>query len=100
VRARKRDAVERGLRKKGFALIQTQQKAKTRADHHYFYLYVGDRCTAMRTKTSRGHDVIVPNLLSEMTEQVHLSNPDFERLLDCPMSHEEYVSLLTKRGHL
>jgi len=82
---RKRKAVETGLERKGFQKNQT--------DHRKFiYHKESGAKTAVWTKTSHGssHKDISPVNLRKMARQCKLDNSDFERLLDCPLSREEY----------
>lgn len=84
----KRD-VEAGLSGKGFR--------RDSRDHRVFIHYSFDgRRTAVRTKTSHGTSTrtIGDDLLSQMARQCHLSRGDFLRLIDCPMSRDEYEDKL------
>ena len=69
-------------------------------DHVYYYLYVDDRKTVVRTKISHGEKEINDNLLGLMARQVKLSKKLFGDLIDCPLSYEQYVSHLRETGHV
>ncbi len=88
---RKRKNVEKGLERKGFQKNQT--------DHRKFIYHkdTGEK-TAVWTKTSHGssHKDISPNNLRKMAKQCKLDNADFDRLLDCPLSREDYQMRLDK----
>jgi len=89
---RKKTKVESALRNKGFE--------QTEGDHHFFvYLTIEGKKTAVRTKTSHTPKMkdIPDNLLSQMAKQCKLSKDDFFRLLDCPLSREDYEELLTEQ---
>jgi hypothetical protein len=92
---RNRKTVEATLQEKGFAKVE--------GDHHYFvYLARDGRKTRARTKTSHSPKVkdIADNLLGQMARQCMLTKPDFLKLVDCPMSREEYERKLTDRGEI
>ncbi len=92
---RNRKAVEATLQKKGFAKIE--------GDHHYFvYLTRDGRKTLARTKTSHSPKVkeIADNLLGQMARQCLLTKPDFLRLVDCPMSRDDFERKLRDQGEV
>lgn len=92
---RKRDEVENRLERKGFN--------KSNNDHRKFiYTTVNGKKTSVWTKTSHGssHYKLSEDLLRKMAKQCHLSKSDFDRLLDCPMSREDYEMSLIQRGHI
>ena len=90
---RNRKAVEPTLQAKGFAQIE--------GDHHYFVYFTRDgRKTRARTKTSHSPKVkeIADNLLGQMARQWLLTKPDFLRLVDCPMSRDDFERKLIDQG--
>jgi len=83
---RDRDAIERGLLKKGFM-------KKTGGNHHrYIFLSRDGKKTPIHTKMSRGeqHKRVSSNLLSLMARQCRLSTHDFLAFVDCHMTEETY----------
>jgi hypothetical protein len=53
----------------------------------------------IRTKLSRGSSPPGKPILREMKKQLQFKSQDeFERLIDCPMSKEEYEAYLEKEG--
>jgi hypothetical protein len=50
----------------------------------------------MMSRESGGVD-IGDNLIGKMARQVGLSRPDFLKLVDCPMSREEFDRAIAKR---
>ena len=92
---RKKNKVEASLTKKGFERVE--------GDHHFFlYVTLEGKKTTIRTKTSHTPKMkdIPDNLLSQMAKQCKLSKTDFFRLLDCPMSREEYEEILKMKNNL
>ncbi|MCC6579612.1 MAG: type II toxin-antitoxin system HicA family toxin [Phycisphaeraceae bacterium] len=69
-------------------------------DHVYYYLYVDGKKTAVRTKISHGEKEIDDNLLSLMAKQIKLTKKLFGDLIDCPLTHEQYVKQLRSDGHV
>ena len=87
---RKRADVDAALQRKGF-------RAKE-GDHHYFiYFTTSGKKTRVFTKTSHSHREISDNLLSQMAQQCRLVRSNFDRLLDCPLTREEYETILMKQ---
>ena len=90
---RKRDEVINALIRKGF--VQSNN------DHMKFhYTNQAGKRTQVWTKISRGikHNEIGKPNLGRMATQCQLSNEDFGRLLDCPLSREEYEDMLVEAG--
>jgi len=89
---RKQVEVERSLEAKGF------QRAKG-GDHNYFHYHsrTGKK-TAVFTKTSHGSREIDDSLLGRMARQCKLSRTDFDRLIDCPLTRENYEAKLIEQG--
>ena len=81
--------VTRALEKKGFRSRE--------GDHTFFRLYADGVKTTVRTKVSHGAKEIHDGLLSAMAKQTHLRKKEFLRLIDCPLSEEEYLDLLRER---
>ncbi len=92
---RNRKSVESTLQNKGFV--------KAEGDHHYFiYFDKHGRKTRARTKTSHSPKVcdIDDSLLGPMARQCFLNKGEFLRLVDCPMTREEYERRLIDQGEL
>lgn len=89
-----RRIIESSLRKKGF--IEEEG-----GGHKYFHHKVGDKRTGPYTFLSRGskyktYDV---SLLKFMKKHLRLDSLDqVKRLLECPMTGEEYNSILKSKG--
>ncbi len=92
---RNRKAVEASLESKGFVKVE--------GDHHYFvYLTKDGLKTRARTKTSHSPKVrdIADNLLGPMARQCLLVRSEFLRLVDCPMSRDDYEVRLIELGEI
>jgi len=79
-----------GLTKKGFQRREN--------DHSFFHLVVNGKKTVIYTKISHGEKEINDGLLGLMSRQVRLSRKQFNDLVDCPMTSDEYLRLLQKAG--
>ncbi len=78
------------LQKKGF---------QSRQSHHvFFHLVVDGRKTIISTKISHGEREIADSLLGMMARQIRLSRKQFNDLIDCPLSHSDYLKLLRVAG--
>ncbi len=89
----KRD-VEAGLDNKGFRLRE--------GDHHYrIYWSINGKKSMAKTKTSHGSaGDISDDLLSKMAQQCGVTKQNFLKLVDCPLSKQEYEALLKQAGKL
>jgi hypothetical protein len=90
-----RRTVEASLEKKGF--IPTER------DHKVFiYWTVSGVKTSVWTKTSygSGYKTISDNLVSDMAKQCGLKTGEFRRLVDCPLSREDYEAILVKANRI
>ena len=90
-----RDArdIESALLKKGFL--------KADGDHHYFkYHTTTGLISPIKTKTSYTpkQKTIGDPLLGKMCKQCHLSKSQFLDLVDCPMTREQYETILKDAG--
>jgi hypothetical protein len=92
---RSKKVIESSLQSKGFIL--------TEADHHYFvYVTQDGRKTRARTKTSHSPKVrdVADNLIGQMARQCLLPKNEFLRLVDCPMSRDDYERKLIELGEI
>lgn len=89
MKPRKVRDIDKALTKKGFEKIKT---------HHVLYiLHVDGEPTRIRTFISNGLTEYDNSLLGKMKNQLGFnSQSDFEKLLDCPLGHEEYVEILKR----
>jgi len=70
------------------------------SNHVFFRLYVGGKKTRIGTKISHGEKEIHDGLLGQMARDTKLVKQEFLDLVDCPMTIEEYVTLMRQRGHV
>lgn len=87
--------VEEALCKKGFVLRE--------GDHHRFIYFTGSGLkTHILTKTSHTPKMkeISDGLLGQMAKQCYLTKSDFIRLLDCPLTREQYEVILRKQDEI
>ena len=81
--------IEAALLKKGF-------QAKD-SHHKLFYLTKAGKITGVHTFMSHGLREYPADLLAKMRIQLHLSGKEFENLIACPLSGEDYLALLVER---
>ncbi|NLG32531.1 MAG: hypothetical protein GX550_03330 [Syntrophomonadaceae bacterium] len=93
---RKRDEVINALLRKGFVRSDDKDHIK------FFYTNQAGEKTRVWTKISRGkkHSEIGRPNLGHMAKQCKLSNENFGRLLDCPLSREDYEDMLIEAGQI
>ena len=90
---RAKDTVESALEAKGFE--------RKEGDHHYFvYVTKEGKKTTAKTKTSHTRKMkdIDDNLLSQMAKQCKLTKANFLKLVDCPLSRDDYEEMLRQQG--
>lgn len=81
------------LTKKGF------EPKKGRSKHIKYTLFVNGKKTSIFTWISHGMDEYEDGLLNAMRKELRLeTSKELEDLIDCPMSIEVLLSLLSKRG--
>lgn len=90
---RDRRKIRKALRKKGFTREQG-------SSHEIYTLDVDGLTQSVATIISRGssHKVYGSQLLSDMADQLQLSNQDLLSLIDCPLKQEEYLQKLSDKG--
>ena len=89
---KKREIVS-SLTKKGF--ISKKGKSK----HIKYTLYVQGKKTGVFTWVRHGLDEYEDRLLNAMRKELHLeTSQELEDLIECPMSKEALIALLTQRG--
>jgi hypothetical protein len=92
VSVRKTKDIKTGLLAKGFEQEITH--------HEMYWLYVRGRRTSIRTRISHGAAEYNDKLLGLMAKQLKLRRSEFDDLIECPLSGEDYTKLLAERGHV
>jgi hypothetical protein len=90
-----RRVVESALCRKGFKRLDGK--------HRKFVFYLPDgRKTSIWTETSHGskHRRISETNLRWMAKQCRISYQEFKRLIDCPLSREDYEGVLAQNGFI
>ena len=92
---RKSSDIESALMKKGF-------EKRDGAKHTIFTYRHQGLTTPIFIKLSRGsgYKNIGDSLLAQISKQVRLTKQHFLRLVDCPMSAEEYKNVLRSSGFI
>jgi hypothetical protein len=85
--------ISASLVKKGFLEIED------RADKKY-YLTLDGKKVGIHTFVSHGTKEYGERLIGEMKKQLRLSKKEFIDLIDCPMTKEDYIQLLIKKGYI
>lgn len=88
----KTNKIDASLQKKGFD--------KTNRDHNYYILYVEGKKTKIHTKISHSATEIDDFLVKQMARQVRLDRKQFEDLIECPLSKEDYIEILKEKGEV
>lgn len=91
-RVRSSQQLRSALGRKGFLPKQ--------ADHTWYRFYSGGRKTNIRTRVSHGTKTYDIRLLGMMADQLHLDHNEFDDLIECPMSGDDYANLMAQRGQL
>jgi len=64
------------------------------SDHVRYIFYANGIKTRIRTKISHGEREIGDDLILKMSRQLKLSKSQFMKLIECPLSEEEYTKIL------
>ncbi len=82
------------LKKKGFS-------EDTDSHHIYYRLFYNGKKTEVHTFISHGLPEYGDSLIGKMKKQLCLqSKTEFQNLIECPMTKEEYINLLIQRGNI
>ncbi|OHD21400.1 MAG: hypothetical protein A2064_08870 [Spirochaetes bacterium GWB1_66_5] len=92
-----RDIIEANLLRKGFRRLEQH------SDHRFYYLYIDDRRSHIRTKisTGSGYKDYSIDLLKKMKLQLKFES--ISQLLDflrCPLGYREYLEILRRKSEL
>lgn len=69
--------------------------------HLYLVFYYNGKATLVRTKLSHGSQEPGKDILSSIKKQLKFKTQnDFEKLIDCPMSREQYEDYLKKEKYI
>ena len=85
--------VSQALTGKGFA-------EDNKRDHIYYFLWYNGRKSNIFTKISHAEREIGRALCSAMARQIRLTGPQFHEFIQCDLTLEQYIALLTSAGHL
>jgi predicted RNA binding protein YcfA (HicA-like mRNA interferase family) len=83
--------VKKALEKKGFE--------KKNGDHNYYEFWHKGKLV-VSTKTSHNNQDIGDSLIGMMSRQVQLEKKQFLDLINCPLSKEDYIKILERKGCL
>jgi hypothetical protein len=89
---RKTRDIVTGLKRKGFV--------DQDGDHKFYVFVVDGKITQVYTKISHGEKEITDSLLGYMARQLHLPRADFDDLVDCPLTQEDYIQRMRDAGHI
>ena len=78
--------VTKALKKKGFE--------ESNGDHKFLVLHIDGKKSQVHTKISHGAKTYTGQLMKMLKDQLRVGNTELRGLLDCPMSHEQYVEYL------
>jgi hypothetical protein len=84
--------IDSALTSKGF--VKNEKK-----NHIFYFLYINGKKTQIRTKLSHGSKEYNDNLLSAIRKQLKFDSiKQLEGFINCPISREEYVSMLMDKS--
>ncbi|WNY26270.1 type II toxin-antitoxin system HicA family toxin [Methanolapillus ohkumae] len=92
-RSYKTREIESALVKKGFV------EDRKRGHKHYIYYYNGKKME-ISTIVSHGVKEYGRDLIMEMKRQLFLTRPQFDNLVQCPLTKEELREIYKKKGRL
>lgn len=86
--------------KKVSAALERKGFERRDAKDAYFHLWADGKKTPIYTKISHGEREIHDGLLGRMALQLKLRRAQFDDLIECPLSREDYVGILREEGHI
>lgn len=85
----------KNLKNKGFSIAKHKSD-----DHHYLEFYHND-LLILYTKISHGSKKDIDSyLIKQMSDQCKLSKSDFAELVNCTLSQEGYIDILSEKGYV
>lgn len=85
----------KNLKSKGFSIAKHKS-----VDHHYLEFYHND-LLILYTKISHGSKKDIDSyLIKQMSDQCKLSKSDFAELVNCTLSQEGYIDILSEKGYI
>lgn len=84
--------IHKALTGKGFRVIE--------AHHEMLWLFAHGKKTSIRTRLSHGSNEYDDGLLGLMARQLKLRRADLDKLIECPLTKEEYINNLIQNGHV
>jgi hypothetical protein len=99
-----RNTIEASLSQKGFRRQdQTGLPANRNADHRFYYLYIDEKRSHIRTKisTGSGYKDYGIDLLKKMKMQLKFESiSQLVSFLRCPLGHSEYIEILRRNNEV
>lgn len=65
--------------------------------HHYGWLTVNDK-KILRAHYSHGKGDIPDKIMHKIRGQLKLSEKDFKNLVACPLTYDDYLAILKRKG--
>jgi hypothetical protein len=84
--------IRKALTGKGFRIVESH--------HEMLWFFVQGKKTSIRTRLSHSSEEYGDNLLGQIAKQLKLRRTDLDRLIECPLTEEEYVNNLIQNGHV
>ncbi len=88
----KKEKVVAALLRKGFV--------EDNSHHRYFRYSPGGKSTGVYTFISHGHTECSSAILTNMKNQLHLTQDQLKDLIDCPLTKEQLEEIYRKQGLL
>jgi len=90
--SRKNSKIQRALLRKGFEKVNT--------DHKVLIFYHNNKKTSIHTKVSHGNKEISDQLIGRMANQISLTKPQFEDVVDCHLQKKDLIKIYSELGIL
>lgn len=85
----KKDDLTGALERKGFR--------RENRDHIFFFFYVGNRKTSIRTMVSHNDKEIDEYLQANIAKQMGITKPELKKFVECSLKQEAYYQILIER---
>lgn len=88
------------MKKREAGKIFKKLNLRVRSTGHYYGWLVVNGKKILRVHYSHGKGDISEKIKNKIRGQLKLSQKNFKELLDCPLTYEDYIKLLKRKGFI
>ncbi len=88
------------IKKAEVARIFEKLRLDVRSTKHRYGWFIFEGKKVLRVHYSHGKGDIPGRVTDKIRSQLKLTQKDFRKLIDCPMSFEDYIAVLKRKGYI